>query len=202
MVRRSLTDLQGALPRLWQDFKERGSLRARDRIIEHYAYLVTKTRQRILPTVPVKISPEDLAQEGQIALVKAVDHFDPKRRIKFESYAITMVRGAMLEFLRREDWAPRSVRSKQKRLRGAQEELTLRKGVENVTDADLAAHLELPLDAFYQLYYEASVLQVVSLDDLVADSGSEEPDPLSVLASVKSAAPDPHTLAIVDSQKR
>src|SRR6185503_746420 len=164
-------------------------------------YLITKTRQRIIPSVPTKIAPEDLEQEGVMALVKAVDQFDPSRNVKFESYAISMVRGAMLEYLRREDWVPRSVRSKQKLLHRAEEELALRKGIENVTDTDMADHLEMPIDAFYQLYYEANVLQVVSLEDVVGDSEHEDLDALVVLESVRSKDPDPHLLAIVESQK-
>ena len=170
-------------------------MQARTGLIEHYRYLITKTRQRIIPTVPVKIAAEDLDQEGYIALVKAVDHFDPRRKVKFESYAISTVRGAMLEYLRREDWVPRSVRSKQKLLHRAEEDLALKKGMENVTDNDRAAYLELPIDAFYQLYYEANVLQVVSLEDVVGDSEHEDLDPLVVLESVKSKDPDPDTLA-------
>src|SRR5207248_3181439 len=72
---------------------------------------------------------------------------------------------------------------------------------ENVTDSDIADHLDMPIDAFYQLYYEANVLQVVSLDDVVGDSDHEDLDPLMVLESVKSKEPDPHLMAIVDSQK-
>jgi len=201
MSRRTSAELLAALSHLWHQFKQRGSAQARTAIIEHYRYLICKTRQRIIPTVPVKIAPEDLDQEGYIALIKAVDQFDPKRKVKFESYAISMIRGAMLEYLRREDWVPRSVRSKQKTIHRAEEELALRKGIENVTDTDLALHLEMPIDAFYQLYYEANVLQVVSLEDVVGDSEHEDLDPLVVLESVKSKDPDPHTMAIVDSQK-
>ncbi|MFN3649867.1 MAG: sigma-70 family RNA polymerase sigma factor [Armatimonadota bacterium] len=201
MSRRTSAELQAALQSLWHNFKHRKCSRSRDGIIEHYRYLITKTRQRIIPTVPVKIAPEDLDQEGFIALVKAVDHFDLGRKVKFESYAISMIRGAMLEYLRREDWVPRSVRTKQKLLNKAEEELARAKGVENVTDSDRANHLEMPIDAFYQLYYEANVLQVVSLEDVVGDSDREDADPLVVLESVKSKAPDPHVLAIVDSQK-
>src|SRR5438067_7466356 len=128
MTRRTSAELQATLAQLWHEFKVLGSQRARDRIIEHYRYLITKTRQRIIPSVPTKIAPEDLEQEGLIALIKAVDQFDPARNVKFESYAISMVRGAMLEYLRKEDWVPRSVRTKQKLLARAEEALTAEKG--------------------------------------------------------------------------
>src|SRR2546428_1659361 len=112
-TRKSLSQTPGDPPAAWIQSKEQGSDAARKFIIEHYRYLISKTRQRIIPTVPTKIAPEDLEQEGLIALVKAVDQFEPSRGVKFESYAISMVRGAMLEYLRKEDWVPRSVRTKQ-----------------------------------------------------------------------------------------
>jgi len=201
ITRRTSAELQVTLGQWWREYKERHSQRARVSLIEYYRYLVSKTRQRIIPTVPVKIAPEDLEQEGYIALVKAVDQFDPKRKVKFESYAISMVRGSMLEYLRREDWVPRSVRTKQKTLNRAEDAVALRKGIENVRDTDMAEFLEMPIDAFYQLYYEANVLQVVSLEDVVGDSEHEDLDPLVVLESVKSKDPDPYTMAIVESQK-
>jgi len=201
MSRRTSAELLAALEHLWSEYKDRNSNRAREALIEHYRYLIIKTRQRIIPTVPVRIQAEDLEQEGYIALVKAVDQFDPKRKVKFESYAISMVRGAMLEYLRREDWVPRSVRTKQKLLNRAEEDLAARKGIENVTDTDRALYLEMPIDAFYQLYYEANVLQVVSLDDVMGDSDREDLDPLVVLESVKSKQPEPDMLAVVESQK-
>lgn len=201
MSRRTSAELQAALARLWHEYKHRGLDRARVSLIEHYRYLVCKTRQRIVPSVPIRITPEDLEQEGYIALVRAVDQFDPRRKVKFESYAISMVRGAMLEYLRKEDWVPRSVRSKQKLIHRAEEDLALQKGAENVTDSDMAAYLELPIDAFYQLYYEANVLQVVSLEDVVGDAERDDLDPLVLLESVRSREPNPDTLAIVESQK-
>src|SRR5436190_14497795 len=145
-TRKSLSQTQDDLAAAWVQFKEHGSAAARNFIIEHYRYLISKTRQRIIPTVPIKIAPEDLEQEGLIALVKAVDQFDPERKVKFESYAISMVRGAMLEYLRKEDWVPRSVRTKQKMLHRAEEALTLQRG-ENITDEDRAAYLELDIDS-------------------------------------------------------
>ncbi len=202
MTRRSSAEHQHALAQLWRDFKNHNDLRARNRLIEHFRYLIAKTRQRIIPTVPLRILAEDLDQEGLIALIKAVDQFEPDRKVKFESYAISMIRGAMLEYLRREDWVPRTIRSKQKLLQRAEEELALRKGAENVTDRDRAEYLNMPIDAFYQLYYEANVLQVVSLEDVVGDSEHEDLDPLVVLESVKSKDPDPYTLAVIESQKR
>jgi RNA polymerase sigma factor for flagellar operon FliA len=201
MAKRISSELQAALNQLWQDYKIKGSRRAREALIQHYKYLVGKTRQRIIPTVPVKIQADDLDQEGQIALVKAVDQFDIRRKVKFESYAISTVRGAMLEYLRREDWVPRSVRTKEKALKAAREAIALRKGLENVTDQDVAEHLQISLDALHELYQEADVLTVVGIEDRVGDGEQDDQDQLQVLESVRSREPDPFSMAIVGSQK-
>jgi RNA polymerase sigma factor FliA len=201
-TRKSLPRSHDDLVAAWVQFKEHGSAAARDFIIEHYRYLISKTRQRIIPTVPTKIAPEDLEQEGLIALIKAVDQFETSRGVKFESYAISMVRGAMLEYLRKEDWVPRSVRTKQKLLARAEEALTTEKGEGEVTDEDRAAYLELDIDQFYALYFEATVMQIVSLEDVVGDTEHEDLDPLVVLESVRSSDPDPHTTTIVNEQRR
>jgi RNA polymerase sigma factor for flagellar operon FliA len=201
-TRKTASQIQDDLAAAWVQFKEHDSRAARDFIIEHYRYLISKTRQRIIPTVPTKIAPEDLEQEGLIALVKAVDQFEPSRGVKFESYAISMVRGAMLEYLRKEDWVPRSVRTKQKLLARAEEALVAEKGEGEVTDEDRASYLELDIDQFYALYFEATVMQIVSLEDVVGDTEHEDLDPLVVLESVRSPDPDPHTTTIVNEQRR
>jgi RNA polymerase sigma factor for flagellar operon FliA len=195
------TSQQDTLAQRWIELKRHGSSKAREQIIEHYRYLITKTRQRIIPSVPTKIDAADLEQEGYIALVKAVDQYDPSRNVKFESYAISMVRGAMLEYLRKEDWVPRSVRTKQKMLQRAEESLTQIKG-EEISDEDRAEYLNLDIDQFYALYFEATVMQIVSLEDVVGDTEHEDLDPLVVLESVRSPDPDPHLTAIVNEQRR
>jgi RNA polymerase sigma factor for flagellar operon FliA len=195
------TSQSDVLGQRWIDLKRHGSMKAREQIIEHYRYLITKTRQRIIPSVPTKIDAADLEQEGYIALVKAVDQYDPGRNVKFESYAISMVRGAMLEYLRKEDWVPRSVRTKQKMLQRAEESLTQLKG-EEISDEDRAEYLNLDIDQFYALYFEATVMQIVSLEDVVGDTEHEDLDPLVVLESVRSPDPDPHLTAIVNEQRR
>lgn len=100
---------------LWSAFKERGCQQARAALIQRHTYLVSATRERAVPRVPPRIDPEDLHGAGLVALVESVDRFDPARGVKFTSYAISRLRGAMLELLRKDDWVPRSVRTKQRR---------------------------------------------------------------------------------------
>jgi RNA polymerase sigma factor FliA len=100
---------------LWQAFKERGDLQAREQLILAHLYLVAGTRERVVPAVPVRIDPADLQAEGLIGLIEAVDRFEPARGTKFTSFAISKIRGKLLEYLRKEDWTPRSERDRQKR---------------------------------------------------------------------------------------
>lgn len=90
-------------------------LTARDQLIVDHTYLVPSTVARVVKHVPPGIERDDLESEGYVALVKAADRFDSERGVKFTTWAITMIRGAVLQFLRAEDWTPRSVRDKQKR---------------------------------------------------------------------------------------
>jgi len=96
-------------PILWRR-KQQGCEEARTRLIEGYGFLAPLTVRKAVPHIPTSIDYEDLCQEAQVALVQAVDQFEPERQTKFTSYAITLMRCACLEYLRREDWVPRGVR--------------------------------------------------------------------------------------------
>jgi len=138
---------------------------ARGALIEHYLYVVGNTRVRLLPTVPVRVSAQDVEQAGALGLIRAVDRYDPARRVRFESYAIATVRGAMLEYLRQEDWAPRSVRQTQRRLQRARDQLVAI-GEDEESVPALARAMEISEEDVYALVAEATVLHVVSLDDI------------------------------------
>lgn len=112
MINRHLTEAEQAA--LWRRHW-RGDGEARSRLIERYSYLVPLTVQKSVPHVPAVIEFADLLSEGYIGLIRAVDRFDPKRGVKFRSLAISLIRCACLEYLRAEDWVPRSVRDAAKR---------------------------------------------------------------------------------------
>lgn len=151
------------LAHLWHA-KERGCDDARSELIHYYSRLVPMTRQRAVPQPPFRIPVEDIEGAGTVALILAVDRFDPGRGVKPESFLITMIRGAMLECLRREDWTPRSVRQKQRMIRGAEAECTVRRSGQEPTAAEMAAHLDWDLDEFLCCEAEAVERQLISLD--------------------------------------
>src|SRR5579884_3016139 len=104
------------LNKAWQEFKVYRSPNARVELISHYAYLVKITSGRLVTSLPNGLDREDLIGAGVVGLIKAVDQFDPTRDVKFETYAIALIRGAILEMLRSEDWVPRSIRERLKAL--------------------------------------------------------------------------------------
>ena len=100
------------LKNAWEDFSVYRKPLARAELIQHYAYLVKVTVGRLVVSLPGGVEREDLVSAGVVGLIKAVDHFDFTRDVKFETYAIALIRGAVLEMLREEDWVPRSIREK------------------------------------------------------------------------------------------
>jgi len=98
---------------LWQDSKHDN--RVRGTLIERYQHLVKITAGRYVSKMPPSVERDDIIGVGMEGLIKAVDQFDPTRKIKFETYAISLIRGAILESLREEDWVPRSVRDFEKK---------------------------------------------------------------------------------------
>src|SRR5262245_21970683 len=144
----------------------RGDQRCREALIHHYAYLVKITAGRIASGVPRCLERDDLISAGSIGLVRAVDQFDPGRRIKFETYAIALIRGAILELLRNADWAPRSARERIKELGRAYARVEARLGRPG-SEEEVAAELGIPVEALYDQLTEAGRASVQSLDHLL-----------------------------------
>jgi RNA polymerase sigma factor for flagellar operon FliA len=185
---------------LWDALKTHDCQQARTTLIEAHLPLVRLTIPRVIPRVPVRIDPEDLQTEGMIAVVRAVDRFEPARGVKFSSFCISMIRGAMLEYLRAEDWTPRSVRTKQKVLAQAADSLVHALGREP-EDAETAAHLGLDLEALQALQRQAKGRSVVSLDALINQADPDADfDPLRVGEQVADPAPGPDAIALLDNE--
>src|SRR5688572_19925670 len=96
----------------WTDYKESGSGAARDKLILHYSPLVKYVAGRVSVGLPSNIEQADLISYGIFGLIDAIDKYDQSRNIKFETYAISRIRGAIIDELRAIDWVPRSVRFK------------------------------------------------------------------------------------------
>ena len=110
----------------WYAFKESGSRSARDRLIIHYSPLVKYVASRVATGLPSSVEQADLVSYGMFGLIDALAKFDPARGIKFETYAISRIRGAIIDELRSLDWVPRSVRLKAREVERAYSDLEAR----------------------------------------------------------------------------
>jgi RNA polymerase sigma factor for flagellar operon FliA len=158
----------------WQRYKHHSDVRARDQLITHFAYLVKITAGRVISNLPPSMEREDLVSAGIVGLIKAVDQFDLTRQVKFETYAIALIRGAILETLREDDWVPRSIRDRLKNLERTYVQLERTLG-RPATEDEVAEALELEPEEFQKLLVETGRTTLLSLEDvLVGGDGAEK----------------------------
>ena len=104
---------------LWSDYKASGTAATRDVLIVHYSPLVKYVAGRVAVGLPQNVEQSDLVSYGMFGLIDAIDKFEPDRGFKFETYAISRIKGAILDELRSIDWVPRSVRAKVRQIEKA-----------------------------------------------------------------------------------
>lgn len=151
---------------LWLRYKKRRDYRVKEQIIKKYMYLVRYVVSRIemyLPTYKPNSESDDLVSCGIIGLMDAIEKFDPDRGIKFKTYAISRVRGAILDELRALDWVPRSVRQKARQLETTCNELE-NELKRHATDVEMASALGINMDDFHDLVAKVNHTAMVSLD--------------------------------------
>jgi RNA polymerase sigma factor FliA len=163
---RSGDEVEAGIVALWQAFGERPTQELRDRLVLHYAPLVKYVAGRVGTGLPSHVEISDLIQSGIFGLVDAIEKFEPQRGLKFETYAMQRIRGAILDDLRAQDWVPRSVRSRARDVERALERLEA-KLQRTATDAELAEELELSIEELRELFAQLQMTSVVALDDLI-----------------------------------
>ncbi len=148
----------GELPK---DSPDREALR--NRLVERYMPLVRYNGEKIWQRLPDGVELDDLLSAGIFGLMDAIDAFDLERGVKFETYCVPRIRGAMLDELRTMDWVPRLVRSKASKLNEAKKQLETRLGRTPTTN-ELAAHMEIPVPELEKMQTEANAVGLVSLN--------------------------------------
>lgn len=159
------SDRETEIAAYWADFKETGSAQARERLILHYVPLVRYVAGRVAIGLPANVDFDDLVSYGVFGLVDAVEKFDLNRGIKFETYAIARIRGAIIDGLRAVDWIPRSVRQKAKELEQAIAELEARLG-RPASDREVSESLGLTVEQYHELLSEVKGIALASLDEM------------------------------------
>ncbi|MGD9497266.1 MAG: FliA/WhiG family RNA polymerase sigma factor [Armatimonadota bacterium] len=146
------------------------SVSERDRLIREHAGLVRYEVDRLAAGLPDQVDREDLISAGMIGLIKAVDRYDPERGASFATYATSLLRGAILDELRRMDWAPRGLRGRYRRLEEAVAELRQRLG-RQPTEEQIIQELGLTPEEYARLLRDSSTVALVSLESLAEAAG-------------------------------
>ncbi len=186
---------------LWEKYKKEGSEECREKLILHYAPLVKYVAGRVSSGLPANIEYSDLVSYGIFGLIDAIEKYDPFRGIKFETYAISRIKGAIIDELRALDWVPRSVRFKARELEKVF--VALESELKRIpTDEEVARELGISLDEYYHLLNQMSLISLVALDDLW-NVGGEKGDKLSLVETIEdSRAKDPSKSYELEERKK
>jgi RNA polymerase sigma factor for flagellar operon FliA len=175
---------------LWRRYKDDGDEGARERLVVAYSPMVKFVAGRLGAGLPSHVEDADLISYGLFGLIGAIERFEPERGIKFETFAMTRIRGAIIDELRSLDWVPRSVRSRAREIETAQAKLEheLQRAP---TEAELAAKLNLTEEELQAALLEIANSSVYALDELwtVSDSSGDQVSLLDTIADDRAADP-------------
>jgi RNA polymerase sigma factor FliA len=155
---------------VWLEYRRTADPKLRDRLILTYAPLVKYVAGRLGSGLPAHVDDEDLVSYGLLGLIGAIERFDPEREIKFETYALGRIKGAIIDELRSLDWVPRSVRSRARSIERAIAELEA-KLARAPTDEEIAAKLDLTEEELDEALLAISRTSIAALDELWTVSG-------------------------------
>ena len=178
---------------LWRQYKRDGDARARERLVVAYSPLVKYVSGRMASGLPAHVEEADLISYGLGGLISAIERFELEREIKFETYAITRIKGAIIDELRSLDWVPRSVRARARAIERANTKLE-HKLQRAPTDEEMADELEMSVSDFQDQLLQISNSTVAALDELwtVSDASGDQ---VSLLDTIQDHdAPDPQQL--------
>jgi RNA polymerase sigma factor for flagellar operon FliA len=175
---------------LWRRYKGEGDASARERLVVAYSPMVKFVAGRLGAGLPSHVDDADLISYGLMGLIGAIERFDLERGIKFETFAMTRIRGAIIDELRSLDWVPRSVRSRAREIEAAQAKLEheLQRAP---SEAELAAALEISEDELQTSLLEIANSSVYALDELwtVSDSSGDQVSLLDTISDPRAEDP-------------
>jgi RNA polymerase sigma factor for flagellar operon FliA len=143
-----------------------------DALVRRHADLVKRIAYHLAGRLPPQVEVDDLIQAGMMGLLEAAQHYTSGRGASFETYAGIRIRGAMLDALRKLDWAPRSVHRKARAAAASLRAIEAERGAE-ASDAEVAAHMGVSLGEYHQILQEALSCQLLRLND--SEDGDDAP---------------------------
>ncbi len=173
---------------LWSEYKRTSARHLRDQLIVHYAPVVKYVAGRVSVGLPRHVEESDLVSYGMIGLIDAIERYDLERKVKFETYAIPRIKGAIIDELRSIDWVPRSVRAK---ARAVEQSYAKLQSVLHRTphDAEVAADLEMSSGEFQNVLRQVSFVGVAALDEVFRGGERSERSTLGETLADRGAGP-------------
>ncbi len=195
-------DAEGStVDELWYEYKRTGDRALRDQLIVRYSPLVKFVAGRVATGLPHSIEQADLVSYGMFGLIDAIEKFDPGRSIKFETYAITRIKGAVIDELRSIDWVPRSVRSKARAVEQAYASLEATLG-RSPTDAEVAAELQISETELQQVFGQISYIGLVALDEVISSGSGDRGDSATLGDTLADSSEGPVAAFEVEEMKQ
>ncbi|MCB1146503.1 MAG: RNA polymerase sigma factor WhiG [Leptospiraceae bacterium] len=167
---------------LWREYARSKNPRIRDYFVVKYAPLVKYVAGKLAVGMPHNVEFDDLVSYGTFGLLDAIEKYDASKEVRFKTYAMTRVRGAVYDELRSVDWIPRSIRQKAKEVERIIIELENKMG-RTVEDEEIAAELDMSIDDFHQLISKIAGTSLVSLNDVW--HSSDDSDDLSFMETIE-----------------
>ena len=162
-----LLDTQEDPELLMRQYKETGSVELRNRLVMHYSYIAKSVAGKMSSTYHKYASVEEMVNHGAIALIDSLERYDPNQGVKFSTYAFTKVRGAIIDYVRKQDWLPRRVRQTDIIISKAEEQLTNELG-RTPTREEIASRLGMSLAKYDKCVYEMSGESMYSFEALLS----------------------------------
>ena len=185
----SLDDVS-VIEELWKEYKETGRKDLRDRLILHYSPLVKFVAGRVAVGLPQNVEQADLVSYGIFGLMDAIDKFDLTRGYKFETYAMSRIKGAIIDELRTIDWVPRSIRAKARSIERAYAKLEgeLHRTPE---EHEVVAELSMTKEQFAQTLSQISLVGVVPLDEILSGNDASDGSQSTLVDTIADRTDDP-----------
>lgn len=185
---------------LWNRYREQRDPSIREYFVHQYAPLVKYVAGRVAIGMPSAVDFDDLVQCGMFGLFDAISKFDPTKHVKFKTYAVTRIRGAIFDELRAIDWVPRSVRQKAREVEDTVRELEAGLG-RAATDEEIAGGMGVSVQEFQRVLVRIAGTAVVSLNDVW--HGGEDEDRVSIEDNIESPTESgPATIAEKEEMRR
>lgn len=185
---------------LWKEYKRTKDPKIRDMFVKQYAPLVKYVAGKVAIGMPHNVEFDDLVGFGVFGLFDAIEKFDPEKHVKFKTYAVTRIRGAIFDELRSIDWVPRSVRQKSREIEDAIHRLEASLG-RAASDEEVANELNMDLEEFQKIMMKISGTSILSLNDVWYND--DENDKVTIVDSIESPnSMNPDTIVEKEEIKR